>query len=142
MPTPVVVKRLPEHLKLKETQIFLHEVEPLFKATRPRIVFDFSQVNRLDNAGVDMLLYCLERAIKQNGDLKLAAITPMAALVLKLTLVDRLFEVFETVSAAVYSFSEFPAAGPAGPTQEECGAWPMLEERLEHVGETTGSTNR
>ena len=122
MTTPVVVKRLPEQLKLKEIQIFLHEVEPLFKASRPRIVFDFSQVNRMDSAGVDMLLYCLEQAIKRNGDLKLAAITPMAAVVLELTLVDRLFEVFETVSAAVHSFSGFPAPGPAGPTQEVCGA--------------------
>ena len=117
MTTPVVVKRLPEQLKLKEIQILLHEVEPLFKASRPRIVFDCSQVNRIDSTGVNMLLYCLEQAIKQNGDLKLASITPMAAIVLEVTRVDRLFEVFETASAAVHSFSEPPAPGPAGPTQ-------------------------
>jgi anti-sigma B factor antagonist len=116
MTTPVVVKRLPEQLKLKEIQILLHEVEPLFKASRPRIVFDCSQVNRMDRTGVDMLLYCLEQAIKQNGDLKLASITPMAAIVLEVTRVDRLFEVFETASAAVHSFSGPPAPGPAGPT--------------------------
>lgn len=105
MITSVVVKRLPEQLKLKEIQSLLHEVEPLFKASRPRIVFDCSQVNRMDRTGVDMLLYCLEQAIKQNGDLKLACITPMAAIVLEVTRVDRLFEVFETVSAAADSFS-------------------------------------
>jgi len=37
MTTPVVVKRLPEQLKLKEIQILLHEVEPLFKASRPAL---------------------------------------------------------------------------------------------------------
>jgi hypothetical protein len=41
----------------------------------------------------------------------------MAAIVLEATRVDRLFEVFETVSAAVHSCSGPPAPGPAGPTQ-------------------------
>ena len=44
---------------------------------------------------------------KQNGDLKLAAIPPASAVILELTRVDRLFEIFATVSEAVDSFYGF-----------------------------------
>lgn len=107
MTTPVVVKQLPEQLKLEEVQNILREVEPIFATDRPRVVFDFSQVSQMDSAGVDMLLYCVEQAMKRNGDLKLAAIRPASAIILELTRVDRLFEVFATVSDAVDSFSKF-----------------------------------
>jgi anti-sigma B factor antagonist len=115
MTTPVVVKHLPQQLKLGQLQVFLQEIAPLLKADRPRIVFDFSQVKQIDSAGVDMLLYCMEQAMKRNGDLKLAAVPPAPAIILELTRVDRLFEIFETVSAAVNSFSGFSVPGKQTP---------------------------
>jgi anti-sigma B factor antagonist len=111
---PVVVKQLPAQLKLGQMQAFLREIAPLLQANRPRIVFDFSQVTQMESAGVDMLLYCLEQAMKQNGDLKLAAVPPASAIILELTRVDRLFEVFETAPDAVDSFSGFSMAGQQG----------------------------
>lgn len=107
MINPVEVKQLPEFLKLREVTDFLREVAPVFQADRPRVVFDFSRVRQMDSAGVDMLLYCVEEAMKRNGDLKLAAIPPASAIILELTRVDRLFEVFATVGEAVDSFSGF-----------------------------------
>ena len=80
---------------------------PLLTGDRPCVVFDFSQVTEIDSAGVDMLLHCMEQAMKQNGDLKLAAISPASAVILELTRVDRLFETFATVSEAVDSFYGF-----------------------------------
>lgn len=114
-PKPVVVKQLPEQLKLGQIQGFLRDVTPLFAADRPHIVFDFSQVRQIDSAGVDLLLHCMEQAMKRNGDLKLAAVPPASAVILELTRVDRLFEIFETVAEAVNSFYRFspPAPQPA-----------------------------
>ena len=106
-PRPVVVKQLPAQLKLGQVQEFLREVSPLITSDRPCIVFDFSQVTQIDSAGVDMLLHCMEQAMKRNGDLKLAAVPPSSAVILELTRVDRLFEVFETSSEAVDSFYGF-----------------------------------
>jgi anti-sigma B factor antagonist len=108
-PRPVVVKQLPAQLKLGQVQEFLRDVSPLITADRPCIVFDFSQVTQIDSAGVDMLLHCMEQAMKRNGDLKLAAVPPSSAVILELTRVDRLFEVFETSSEAVDSFYGFCA---------------------------------
>jgi anti-sigma B factor antagonist len=105
---PVVVMQLPERLNLPGIQRFLREVEPLLQADRPRIVFDFSQVQQLDSAGVEMLLHCMEKVMKQDGDLKLAAVPPKSAVILELTRVDRLFETFQKTSDAIESFQSFP----------------------------------
>lgn len=103
----VAVKQLPLQLKSGQVRDFLRELTPLLTGDRPCIVFDFSQVTEIDSAGVDMLLHCMEQAMKQNGDLKLAAIPPSSAVILELTRVDRLFEIFGTVSEAVDSFYGF-----------------------------------
>jgi anti-sigma B factor antagonist len=105
---PVIVMQLPERLKVGATADFLREVEILLKADHPRMVFDFAEVRQIDSAGVDMLLHCLQQAIKRDGDLKLCSIAPEVAVILELTRVDRLFEMFENVADAVESFDGFP----------------------------------
>ena len=66
-----------------------------------------SQVRHIDAAGVDVLLQCMREAVKHDGDLKLAALSPQAAVVLELTRTGRLFEIYENSTAAVKSFSSF-----------------------------------
>lgn len=106
---PVVVKQLPENLSVKQGRIFFLEVEPSLKADRPRLVLDCSKVRQLDSAGIQVLLHCLEEAMKRNGDIKLAAVPPAAAEILALTKVDSLFEAFDNPADAVNSFYQFPA---------------------------------
>lgn len=104
---PVVVKRVPERLNLRQARQFHAEVRPFFKSDRPQIVFDLSSVRQLDAAGVEMLLKCMKEAANRDGDLKLASLSPHAAVVLELTRTDRLFEIYETATDAVKSFSSF-----------------------------------
>lgn len=104
---PVIVKRVPDRLNLQQAREFLREVHPLLRSDRPQLVFDFSAVRRMDAAGVDMLLQCMSEVMKYDGDLKLAALSPQAAVVLELTRADRLFEIYDSVSDAVRSFSGF-----------------------------------
>lgn len=104
---PVVVKRMPERMSLKQARGFFKEVQPFLNADRPQIVFDMSQVRHIDAAGVDVLLKCMRDAIRHDGDLKLAALSPQAAVVLELTRTGRLFEIYETSTAAMKSFSCF-----------------------------------
>ena len=104
---PVIVKRMPERINLKHAREFMREVEPFLKADRPQVVFDFSGVRQMDAAGVELLLQCMSEAMKRDGDLKLAALSPQAAVILELTRADRLFEVYENAADAVRSFSGF-----------------------------------
>ena len=104
---PVVVKRMPERMNLKQARKFLKEVEPFLVSDRPQVVFDMSQVRHIDAAGVDVLLKCMRQAMKHDGDLKLASLSPQAAVVLELTRTGRLFEIYENSTAAAKSFSCF-----------------------------------
>jgi anti-anti-sigma regulatory factor len=75
---------------------------------RPYIVLDFSNVCRMDRPAVNLLLCCLEEALKRNGDIKLAAVPEEARSVLRLTGAERLFEIFDTIAEAASSFRQLP----------------------------------
>jgi anti-anti-sigma factor len=78
------------------------------QADRPRVVLDCSRVLQFDIAGIQVLLHCLEEAMKRNGDVKLAAIPPGAGKILERTGVVNLFEVFDNTLDAVESFYRLP----------------------------------
>lgn len=105
----VAVKQLPEKLSVEHRGVFFRELESCVNANRPRVVLDCSKVQQLDSAGIQLLLRCLEEAMKRNGDIKLAAIPPATAAILELAQVDHLFEAFDSTADAVNSFSQFPA---------------------------------
>jgi anti-sigma B factor antagonist len=104
---PVVVKRMPERLNARTAREFLRDVQPFLLADRPQLVFDLSQVVRLDASGVEMLLRCMSEAHKRDGDVKLAALSPQASVVLELTRTERLFEIYENSTEAARSFTGF-----------------------------------
>jgi anti-anti-sigma factor len=104
---PVIVKRVPESLNLKQAREFLEEVRPLLEHDRPQLVFDLSLVRKIDAAGVEMLLHCMNEAARRDGDVKLASLSPQAQVVLDLTRTGRLFEIFASSADAARSFSGY-----------------------------------
>ncbi|MGA8540292.1 MAG: STAS domain-containing protein [Terriglobales bacterium] len=113
---PVIVMELPETLKQSGVSELLSDLQPLLETDRPRIVLDCSKVEHVDSAGVEMLIHCLQEAMKHDGDLKLAAVSPASAMILEMMRVDRLFEVFETPEQAAQSFN---APTPAVSTENQ-----------------------
>jgi anti-sigma B factor antagonist len=105
---PVIVMQVPEQLSAQEAQNFMMELGPLLESHRPRIVLECSQVRAVDSAGVELLLHCLEEALKRDGDLKLAALSPEAEVMLELLRVARVFEIFSTSEEAARSFNAIP----------------------------------
>jgi anti-anti-sigma factor len=97
--------QVPEQLNAGEARTFLQELRPLLESNRPRIVLDCSLVRSIDSAGVEMLLHSLEETLKRDGDLKLAALSPEAEVILELMRVARVFETFATSDDAVRSFN-------------------------------------
>jgi anti-anti-sigma factor len=106
---PVIIMQLPEELNVKEVQAFMQEMGPLLESNRPRIVLECSQVRSMDSAGVEMLLRCLEEVLKRDGDLKLAALSAEAEVILEIMRVARVFETFPTSEEAARSFNAIPA---------------------------------
>ena len=111
--SPVIVMELPQKLTYVEGQALMADLQPLLEVDRPRIVLDCSKVEHMDSAGIEILLRCMEEAMKRDGDLKLAAVSPMSAAIMELMRVDRLFEVFDTSEEAARSFHA--VAGTRGP---------------------------
>jgi anti-sigma B factor antagonist len=102
---PVLVMEMPEEVSSREAPIFLQELETLLDAPSPRIILDCSAVRHIDGAGVAMMLHCLQKAMKCDGDLRLAALSVESGAVAEL----RAFEAFTTCDEAVSSFNNFSA---------------------------------
>lgn len=102
----VLVKQFPNYLDEQFADSF-RELRLHMEGDRPYIVFDFAGVCSLDSAGIEFLLMCMEESMKRNGDVKLASVSPELAAILKMTRVDRLFEIFENCNDAVESFHRF-----------------------------------
>jgi anti-anti-sigma regulatory factor len=100
----LTVKQFPEVLNITLGKYFLSDLQNQMSNDRPLVVLDFSNVGLLDKPAINLLLCCLEEALKRNGDVRLAGIPETARATLKFTGVDRLFEIFDTESEAISSF--------------------------------------
>ena len=103
----VVVKTLAERLDRGAVAAFRREMQDVLRGDRPRIVLDFRSVTHLDSAGIKFLLDCLSTIVRRDGELKLAALSPQAEMILEITRVGRFFEIFPTAEDAVRSFDVF-----------------------------------
>jgi len=114
----VAVKEFPDCLNLSAGRAFLRDLESfLSQSYRPQIIFDLSGVPHMDAAGIDLLLQCVLEIANRDGTLKLAAPVPQIALVLELTQLNDIVEIFNTVEEAMASFAVYQI--PQQPGQPE-----------------------
>jgi anti-anti-sigma factor len=116
----VTVKQLPGTLSLKQGRQFFDELESCMNVDRPCIVLDCSKIFQMDRSAIHLLLCCLEEAMKRNGDVKLTAVSAEAIAILKLSGVDRLFEVFDTNADAINSFHRIPEDAGLRLSEPDC----------------------
>lgn len=109
----VAVKQLPGKLNARTEKRFLREVEESLGVERPAMVLDCSAMTEMNSITMHLLLCCLERAMKSNGDLRLSGVAPKARLSMALAGIDRLFRLFPTTREAVASFQRREAMQPA-----------------------------
>ncbi len=75
-------------------------------AGRPMLVVDFHDVPLLDSVGLETLVELREAVESRGGAMKLAAINPLCADILRVTGVGHKFEQHALVRSAVGSFAE------------------------------------
>jgi anti-sigma B factor antagonist len=100
----VTVKDLPEKADRHVEAALLNDLRMAMNVERPAIVLNCSHMREMDSSAIHLLLCCLEEAMKRNGDVRLAALSPAAKDSLRGHGIDRLFRVFETSEQAVQSF--------------------------------------
>lgn len=82
----------------------LRRMEMYYENGHPRFVLDCSQLESVGRIEMDILLCCLEEAMKHKGDVRLAQVKPNVLAVLSRTGAGRLFEIFDTSENAVSSY--------------------------------------
>lgn len=73
----------------------------LIRGGTARVVVDFSATEFIDSSGLSSLVSGLKTAREAGGYLRLVGLNEQTATVFKLTLLDRVFESFGTVEAAL-----------------------------------------
>ena len=100
----IIVKQLPESLSALQARAFLCELESYIQCDRPCLVLDCSKLDHMDMPTVHLLLFCLEEAMKRNGDVKLAEVSPEAMAILESSGIEGLFKIFDSTPEAINSF--------------------------------------
>ena len=100
----VGVRKLPGQITGAQRQEVYKDLESCINLDRPAVVLDCSDLRHVDTSAIHLLLCCLEEAMKRNGDIRLAAVTPELKAALQSAEVDALFLSFGNLSEAVESF--------------------------------------
>ncbi len=79
-------------------------IEPLISAGRGKVLFDLSELDQLDSAGVTTLIVIFKRVRSNNGDMKITGLTGQPREIFRLLRLDKVFDIFEDSDAAIESF--------------------------------------
>ena len=71
-----------------------------------KVVLDLEKLVNIDNFGLDALLAVAQKALENNSEIKLARVSADMQIVLDITRVYRVFDIYPTIEAAVESFQE------------------------------------
>jgi anti-sigma B factor antagonist len=89
-------------------------IRDLVESARTKIILNFSQVNSMDSAGVGELAGAYVPVKSKGGELKFLNPTKKVHDMLKITQLDKVFEVYVDEQTAIRSFSE--SAGETRPS--------------------------
>ena len=70
-----------------------------------KVVLDLEKLVNIDNFGLDALLAMAQKAMEHNSVIKLARVSADMQIVLDITKVYRVFDIFPTIEEAVESFA-------------------------------------
>jgi len=71
------------------------------EAGRPRVVLGLSKMDYIDSSGLGALVKLLKKSRLASGDTKLTGLKPEVRKVFELTHLDKIFDIFPEVDAAV-----------------------------------------
>ena len=100
----VSVHQIPSNISSISQIALIHALEMSVENGHPRFVLDCSRLENVGSAEMHLLLCCLEQAMKNNGDVRLAGLPPQAKVALHEAGISRLFEFFETTEHTVRSY--------------------------------------
>ena len=89
----------------RECQQVEWTVDELLAAGRPKVVVDLAALDYMDSTGIGILVTCCGRIEAAGGQMRLAAVNPKIADLLRVTKLSRVIGIYPTVAEAVASVS-------------------------------------
>src|SRR5690242_16339973 len=105
-----IMIHLPESLGSKEAKKLGRELKKQINGQTPSVIVDFSRVKKIDAAGFEGILSCMQEVARHDGAVQVAAMSPEAATLLELARMDHLFSKFPSLpaQAPTYAFAPEP----------------------------------
>lgn len=99
----VLVAHLQCYLDQMGAENFKYVLTDRMKANE-KVVLDLEKLINIDNFGLDALLAVAQKALENNSEIKLARVSADMQIVLDITKVYRVFDIYPTIEDAVASF--------------------------------------
>lgn len=106
----IAVLRCVGSLDMSSVPRFREVTQSLLAASVRRFVVDGSELTFIDSQGLGVLIALLRKVQAQDGDLKVAALTPDVASIFEITRLNRLFEVCSSREHACRRFTPAPGS--------------------------------
>ncbi len=99
--TTVIVLAPSGRLDITTAWQFRLKLQECISKHSPHVVVNLSQVNFIDSSGLTSLVAGMRDADKVKGSFRICNVHPEAKLVFEVTMMDSVFEIFETESEAL-----------------------------------------
>jgi anti-anti-sigma regulatory factor len=97
----VVVKAFPSVCGQREGREFLRKLSASLQAVyEPRVILDLSESTLEGATDIEVLLQCIDLAVAGDGEVALAAPSRRSRLILELTRIDRVAQIFDSLEEA------------------------------------------
>src|ERR1700740_2918258 len=98
---PVIVRELPEVRSRLRRKSFLADIKEVAENSyRPRLIVDMSKAKEIEPDSIDLLLECVAAMEHADGRVAVAAASPEAEVILELTRLNSVVDMFPSVSEA------------------------------------------
>jgi len=102
----IVVVRLPvNRLEVSIAQDFKNEILKLIEKGHKKIVLDMENVRFIDSSGLGCMVSCL-KSVGGDGDLKIANPSDSVQKLLKITKLNRIFNIYSSTQQAIEEFGQ------------------------------------
>jgi len=121
----VAIVTLPVEIDLANAELVRQDLVSVVAQGATRVIADMTATTFCDSAGIAVLVRVVQQGAAHGSGLRLAASMPAVTRVLALTGVDKLIEVYPSVSAAMADPGGEVAAepAPAAPGQADSAGW-------------------
>lgn len=112
--TTVIVLIPTGRLDIRTAWQFRLELQQCISKLSPHVVINLSQVSFVDSSGLTALVAGMRDADKNKGSFRICAVHPESRLVFEVTMMDSVFEIYETEAEAIETLPRGKSPAQAG----------------------------